>query len=290
MGKEAVDQDALEDLETEQPNEDEVIVEEEESSEGQETEDTEGEEGQEDAPQFTQHQLDNIVLKQKDKLNAKLDKATETSEQTNTELALANEKIKLQNIAIEQLKGTKQAPAEPNPDDFDGGTNDPEYLKKQGEYTQSIIQQEVTRQVAEASKQTETTTNINAQAETLNRLQTGHYEKVKEAKIKDYFTHEDSALEILGNDVVNQIISNFPDESHLLLNYLGTPANKDESEQLAMLIKTKPIKGVAKIGSIIEGKLSTKSKPKPAAPDPDEDVSGGSVQPSKRGPKGASYT
>lgn len=253
----------------------------------------EDETGQGDTqPQFTQDQIDNIVLKQKSKLNSKLGEAAEATAQANTELELAKQQNKILEIALSQAKEGKGSGvvSAPNPNDFDDGAYDSEYRKKQNQYHQSIIEKEVSNQVSSATKKLNETQSINDQARQLERKQTIHYEQVKQSNIKDYFKHEDAAIGLLGNEVVNEVINNFTDESHLLLNYLGNPKNKAETEQLSNLLKTSPIKGVAKIGSILSSKLTVKSKSKSNAPDPDEVISGGAAPKRQRGPKGAKYS
>lgn len=295
MGNAAVDQET--DISNESESVENKPVETEESNfvedSGEETTETEEieEEGQEDAPQFTQHQLDSIVLKQKNKLNSKLDVVTDVSEKANTDLAVEKQRTKLLEIALAQAKDVKQAPAAPKPDDFDDGILDPDYIKKQEEHTQSIIQQQVVDQVAKSNKEAQEIQIVNEETKALEIMQTAHYERVKESKIKDYFKHEDVALEIFGVDKVNEFIKEF-DKSHLILNYFGLPANREEAEQVSQLLKDKRsvVKGVAQIGAIIERELTLKSKPKQTIPDPDEDIQSTSSSKGKRGPKGATYT
>jgi len=173
----------------------------------------------------------------------------------------------------------------PKPDDFDEGTSDPGYIKKQDEYTQSIIQKQVSAQVAEATKHNETTVSINAQSQALQQKQFKHYERANEMKANDYAATEDKALAILGHEIANQMIGNF-DDAHVLLYFLGK--NTAEAESLANLISTNPIQGVAEIGRLrSELKIKPKSK---TAPDPDKEITGDSSQKGQRGPEGATYS
>ncbi len=230
----------------------------------------------EDAPQFTQAELDRIVLKQKEKLSKQKDAATSEASASNVELELEREKSKILELALEQQKQLK-AGAEPNPDDFDDGEDSLEYKTRKKEHDENKIKKIVAETVAVATQQTQVTQDANNSAVALEAKQSAHYENVKKANIKEYFTHEDAAIEILGNEVVNQIIDNFAAESHLLLNYLGLPANKAEAEQIVNLIKTKPVQGVAKLGGIIASKLTINPNSNTQTPDPNKEIKGGSV-------------
>jgi hypothetical protein len=273
MGNIAEDQETVapEDQETEAPEAEEAEVTTEEPEESAETKDVEVEIVREGTqPQFTQQQLNDTVSKRVKRLNRKVDEINDASNTANTELAIANEKNKILEIALQQAKSVKAAPNPPKADDFDGGTNDPEFIKKQDEYHHSIITSEVARQVSEATINTASTTDINAKSQELQRKQLKHYERANEIGAKDYATTEDKALEILGNEVANHMIDNF-DDSHILLYYLGK--NPVEAEHLSDLLKSNPIKGVAEIG-----RLSSELKIKPKtniAPDPDEEIQGG---------------
>lgn len=230
---------------------------------------------QEDAPQFTQNQLNGIVLKQKEKLNSKLDKATKASEQSSADLDIANERNKLLQMALDQARANKADVVKaPDSNDFDGGTSDPEYIKQQDTYNQSIIEKKVAEHVAKSNEDNQRTQIVNEQTKELETKQTAHYEMVKEANIKDYFNNEDVSLEIFGKDIVNGIIENFEEESHLILNYFGLPANKDIADNVNQLLRTKPIKGIAEIQSIVLRHLTPKSKDKTIAPNPDEEIKG----------------
>lgn len=267
----AEDLDTVEDLEVEQPDDVEVVVDDatvdaEDGGEDQEIEIVREVEGSQPSSDSQTG-----IRKRINKLNSKVDSANEETAEARNDLAAEREKTKILEIALGQAKNAGKVEKAPNPDDFDDGVNDPAYIKKQGDYTQSIIAKQVATQVAEATRQTEDTVNLNAQSQQLQRQQVEHYERAEKIGAKDYAETEDKALAILGNDIANQVIGNFKD-SHILLYYLGK--NTSEAERLANLLISNPIQGVAEFG-----RLSSQLKIKPktsTTPEPDEELKGDS--------------
>lgn len=265
----AEDQEVIEEVEVEEVVKTEEENPSEETAESTETEEVEIVRESEGSQPISDNQTG--IRKRINKLNSKVTAANEATSGANAELELEKEKTKLLNIALEQAKQSKPAPTAPNPDDFDEGINDPGYIKQHGEYTQSIIQQQVATQVAAATQQSVQTVNLNTQSQALQQKQVKHYERVNEMGIKNYSEIEDKAIGILGNETVIQIIDNF-DDAHIILAYLGTDKNLSEAENLANLIKTNPIQGVAAIGGLRKD-LKVRPKTK-TAPDPDTEIKG----------------
>lgn len=209
------------------------------------------------------------------KYKAKVAKVSDRAEKAEAELKLLREENTLKDLALEQAKAKQsQAPASiPNPDDFDGGVHDQAYIKAHGEYTQTLIKEQVGQQVAEATRQTTTAISQEAQQKELEKSQISHIQKAAKLKIKDYEVAEDRTIEILGLDNFNYLISNI-DQSPELVNYLGKKANEAEAIQIAEVAKTNP----AKAGILIGGVLA-KLKPKPgkskSIPEPDTELKGG---------------
>jgi hypothetical protein len=234
-------------------------------------------------PKFNQQEVNDIVSKRVNKLNAKVTEASESAGQINTELALANERNKILQLALEQAKAVPQETSLPMPDDFDEGVSDPEYIKKQAEYTQALINKGIAEGLAQVTQANSNTHNQQQVNDKLLSKQVKHYERAEKIGAKDYAVTEDKALEVLGNEVANHIIDNF-DDSHVILYYLGK--NPDEAERIAGLIKSQPIKGVAEMGRLsAELKVKTKSR---VAPDPDEEIQGG-IASSKKKRKGPTF-
>lgn len=221
---------------------------------------------------FTQQQVDDIVHKRIKRLNNKVEDATSTTSQTNAELELEREKNKLLALALEQAKENKQVQEvkRPDPNDFDDGVLDPEYIKQNDAYIDNMVQKQVEQRVAKATENVSKQNSQEEQSQALLKKQVKHYERAEEIGAKDYEQTEDVALKALGNEVANHIIDNF-DDSHVILYYLGK--NPDEAARIAKLIETRPIKGVAEVGRL-SAELKIKPKQKDITPNPDEEIKG----------------
>ncbi len=246
-------------------------------------------EGEEETqPLKTQHQVDSAVRKRVYRLNRAKDKVVGERDESNAANVILSEQNKLLEMALEQERGKKSLLAQPNPEDFEDGISNPEFIKQNAAFNQQTIQQEVSKQVGEATKQTVQQSTDEVDQASLERDQTKHYERVNDLKVKDYDVREDRALEIFGNEVVNQVIMNFP-KSHLMLYYLGTEKNAEEAKALAALLESSPVQGVAEFGRL-QGELTLKPKSN-STPGPDDELEGGAKSLSKkRGPQGATYS
>jgi len=212
------------------------------------------------------------IRKRINKLNKKVAQAEGTTADAEQELATEREKNKLLRLALDQ-KAPVEAATPPDPEDFDEGVRDPKYIRALTDYNQPMIAAEVQKQTAGL-----TPAQVDTVDPGLERKQTHHYERASDLGAKDFEETEDKAIEILGNDTVNQVINNFK-KSELLLYYLGK--NPGKAEEIAQLIKTNPIMGVAELGRM-EARLSAKPKSiTEPTPDPDEELQGGSPSASK---------
>ncbi|MBT5188126.1 MAG: hypothetical protein HOM01_15060, partial [Kordiimonadaceae bacterium] len=228
----------------------------------------------------------NGFQKRINKLNERNDKANERADKVASDLELEREQNKILKIALEQSRNKPEPITKPNPEDFDGGQYDPEFEKKQAEFNEHRIKSEVAQQLEASRQQAEVASNGNAQTRELEKKQIAHYEKADSIGAKDYAETEDKAIEILGNQVVNQVISNF-DDSHVLLYFLGK--NPAEAQRLQSLIESNPIKGVAEMGRL-QSELKIKPKNR-TTPEPDEELEGGSSSASSGAAlKGATFT
>ncbi len=287
MGNEAEKKDELEevteeqiDIEGEAPEQDETILATEEIATDDDAEpDEEIEIIREGTLSLKQQSLDGIIQKRVKKLNIKVDKATQQASEAETETALLRERNKILELAIEQQKSAQlnKPTVAPNPDDFDLGFEDPAFQKKQSEHNQAQIEAEVQRQVAGVTTNFVNNNAANEKNAELERKQIKHYERAGKIGAKDYSDTEDVAIEVLGNEITNQIISNF-DDSPVMLYYLGK--NRAEAERITNLIKTNPIKGVAEIGRL-QAELKIKPKRTSDTPEPDEEIVGGKASSSE---------
>lgn len=220
------------------------------------------------------------IRKRINKLNAKIAKAETGQEQSTADLEVERERNRLLQLALDQQNKPVDGP--PNPDDFDLGVSDAEYIK--------AFQTHITKGVKADMLQTQQTTQIKTQVDTdLRARQVAHYERADTLKVKDYDSTEDAAIAILGQNVVNELISS-SDKSPEILYYLGK--NPKVAEEINGLITSKQAtKAVLRIGAL-EARLKARPKAKTKhAPDPDEQLSGGTAGGSKgfNGLKGATF-
>ena len=207
--------------------------------------------------------------KRVNKLNARNEESVKTASDAETRATIAEERSKLLQMALDQRKDEGKANVPPDPNDFDDGVNDPGYTKKLNAYNQPLIDAAVQRSTSQISQQTQNdVANSN-----LEKMQTKHYERADELKMKDYEETEDKAISILGKDTANALIG-VSDNSHLVLYHLGK--NLELAEYFAELIKTNPLKATLELGALAGNmKVQRKGKTEPT-PDPDEELQGGS--------------
>lgn len=234
-------------------------------------------------PQFSKQQVTSIVNKRVQRLNSQKAEATEQAAASNDALALAEEKNRLLQIALEQAKEERNTVERPDPSKFDEGFNDPEFIKQNDAYNDSIIDAKVKATVEKASENVNVVQQETAQTQALRGQQVKHYERAEKMGAKDYEATEDAALAVLGNEVANEVIKNF-DDSQVILYYLGK--NPAEAERIKNLLDTNPIRGVAEVGRL-SSELKVKPKTK-LAPTPDDAIKG-DVSPSAKKGKGTTF-
>ncbi|MGI9306780.1 MAG: hypothetical protein ACR2P5_05685, partial [Gammaproteobacteria bacterium] len=192
---------------------------------------------------------------------------------TEKQLQRERDEKKILELRVQQLEGADQPLVEPDPEKFDLGADDPEFIKQDKVFKQESMKREVAEQVKEVTKGFQQDTSVADSAKRLKQAQDKHWDAADAMKAKDYQKKEDKAVEYLGKDIVNHIISLFPGDSHKMVYYLGT--NEDEAREIFELAsdeKTLPL-AVAELGSL---KAELKVKPKTqTASDPDEEVEGG---------------
>ncbi len=210
------------------------------------------------------------IRKRINKLNARNVEANERADVASQRNIDLEEKNKILEIALEQARENQTTLNPPNPSDFEEGVNDPKFQERHNSYNEARIKQEVEKQVQVSTRTVQDNSSVNVKSHELEKMQLKHYERATEIGAKDYSDTEDKAIEILGNEVTNHIIENFPD-SQFLLYYLGK--NPQEAERIALLIRDKPIQGVAEIGRLSsELKVKTKTV---TTPNPDVEIEGG---------------
>ena len=246
--------------------------------EAPESQDAEGGEGETLSPEDTQRDIDKAVQKRLRREKRKSAKDDGDAAQTAKDLTIEKEKNKLLTLALEQQNdATKAANLPPNPDDFEGA-DDPKYIEAVTAHTQKATRAMVREEVQQATADTTATQNEGEKKKSFERRNADHIRKSIALDASDYNATEDAVIDIIGQDMVDHIIT-ATDDAHLVLYYLGK--NVHEAESLKDLLDTDLVKGVMQIGrleAIAKGSPIVKSKP---TPDPDEELKGGSPSAAK---------
>lgn len=201
------------------------------------------------------------------RLNARNQVSEDAAALATSQLEIANQRIRLLEIAASQKLAT-EAPKPPDPLDYDDGASDPRYATALRDHTAGIVQAELQKQVTQ--QQNEAPTGYDPSSE---RKQEEHYKRADELGVKDYAEVEDAAIEILGAENANHIVQS-TGNSQLVLYHLGKNPNK--AEYFADLIKSKPVQAVFELGEL-SGNLVVKPRANMnPAPDPDTELEGGS--------------
>lgn len=221
------------------------------------------------------------IRKRINKLNARNAAATERASDAESKLGVIEAQNKLLRLALDQQSKTEEADLPPDPNDFDDGAKDPKYVKDLNDHNRRFFEAEFAKR--EVKQDTPPAPDVN-----LERKQTAHYEAAGKLGVKDYDKVEDAAIDILGRDTVNRLIS-ATDSSPRVLYFLGK--NPDVASEIAELIKTDPVAGVLKLGALGATLKVKPGKKSNVTPDPDEELTGTVRKDSKRrGPKGATFT
>ena len=242
----------------------------------------------------TQPQEDQVpagFFKRINKLNGKNAKLQGENSEVTQENSLLKEEVKLLRMAVDQSKG--QAPAQelkrPDPNDFDGGYIDDEYIKADNDYIEAKIAEGSLKAFEQYNKKSEVIQNEKVDSQGLQEKQKAHYERASKLNVKDYEDTEDKALAILGTENANHLIKGLPKDTEKILYHLGK--NPKKAERYAEMFKTRD----GTIEALVElGGLVTKIKVKPkttSAPDTDTNPKGGKAPGGGklRGPKGATF-
>jgi len=205
------------------------------------------------------------------KLNQKIVNANQERDNATTDKAILEEKNKLLEIALEQARSGKVDPVNPpNPDDYDAGTLDPEFIRKKEAWTDARIDQRISEGIAKATKSTVETQSTSTKAIDLQKKQASHYERAEKIGVKDYEATEDKAIEALGLEYTNHVIDHFNDSQNILY-YLGK--NPKDAEHLRSVLDESLVLGVAEIGRL-RSEIRVRPK-KQTTPNPDAPLEGG---------------
>lgn len=211
-------------------------------------------------------------LKRINKLNGKVDTAKQETAAEKEKREFLEDENRVLKVALDQARGTgkPEAPTLPNPDDFDGGPSDQDYIDKVIEYQDKVTEAKVAAGIQTARQQATVTAAQEAGAQKLEKKQAAHYERAAKLKVKDYEETEDKAIEIFGNEHTNHLIANL-DNSEVAFYYFGK--NPEVAQKYSDMLKREPIKGLIEIGGLL-AKIKVKPK-RESAPDPDTELEGG---------------
>ncbi|MCH7624003.1 MAG: hypothetical protein IIB46_07990 [Nitrospinae bacterium] len=128
-----------------------------------------------------------------------------------------------------------QKPKAPDPDNFDDGTMDPDYIKQVSSYEDARMDSRMNERFRkeDISKEKE-----RSAADSL-RNQDKHYERAEKLKMKNYLDVEETAKDRLGNRVVEVIIDQL-DTSEILLGFFGAKDNEAQAEHYSKIIEKNP--------------------------------------------------
>jgi len=218
------------------------------------------------------------------RINQKVDAEKGRADTAEARAKRAEEETELLKSQIREAT-QPQAPAKPKPDDFDEGVYDPGFIEQQDLYDEYRIDKKVEEKLSKVIKRQTTNTSVEAKSANLDRKAREHYQRADKLKSSDFGDTEDKAIEIMGGDVVKDIIENLPN-SERLVYYLGK--NPDVAAVVAAQMKSNPAQAVFRLGEI-GAKLKVRPKSK-VAPDPDDELpGGGSPRKQPLGPPGATY-
>lgn len=250
----------IEDLNVSQETEEPETEEEETEPEGEVEIVLEGEEEPSSKPAKSRY------AKRIDKLNGKIHEAKSETEAERQRREFLEEQNKLLRKQLEKQDTSDKAP---NPDDFET-TEDFESAK--ADYDEKRFK-ELARQEAERlfeeSQSNTTQAQINAAKDA---AMTEHYERAEAANIPNYEALEDAAIEVMGKELVSEIMVN-TDRSHIVLAHLGMEKNREKAERFAQLVKTSPVKCLLEIGALAKD-LKVQRRHSPAA-DPETTIDKG---------------
>ena len=221
--------------------------------------------------------------------NAQISESNERAEKAEQELAAYKQ-------ALQTVQGT-QAPqlVAPDPNDFSkfpDGAQDAAFIRENNDFIIKSNQQGFNQQIQDAQKQSAGFQNQRTQEDTLQQSKSRHYEKAAELKVPDFEEMEDNAIRLLGEDLFNVIVKDWPETSPQMAYILGK--NADEASRIRRFAENgESVKCVQAIERIA-AKVKVKTK-KTIPADPDKKLEGGILSSKNklgymdRGPKGAKF-
>ncbi len=232
------------------------------------------------------------IRKRINKVLGERDQARGAAKDSDSQLEVEREKNKLLELALKQKEGpVDKVPTMPNPEDFDGGAYNPDFIKEQGAYTQHLVDSKIADAVAAAQQTAKDNQAVSDSEQEMEAKKDLHYQKAEKLQVKDYEGSEVSARQVLGDNLADDIIMLFSDvddglpTSEAILFHYGK--NKEAAARLKDLARANPGLAIGRVGSVrAQIQIVRKNK---TLPDPDEQLKGGSVGGSSKRSKGAKF-
>lgn len=274
MSEQAIETDENEDFQIVAEPEDEVV----EETDEQETDAPEVEEGEEvesepeteiAAESETDEEVE-VVFEGEDEPTSKpvrgvrrlvkrLGEAKAETDQERKQREALEEENKLLRMKILQQQNVTEA--EPNADDFD---TDAEYQAALKDHfkreARKAAQEETARLISETRQQTTQAQKSAARSSQLDE----HYKRVDSSGIKGYDELEGTAIEIMGQDLVEEIAAN-NDKGHLIIAHLGV--NVGKAEKYARMARENPVRTLLEIGALANELKVQRKRSRPASPE-----------------------
>jgi len=275
------------DSETEDPGEEEEDSEDSEDSgdEGEYEIVLEGDEGLSDKELKTQKFHNRM-----NERNAETLKAKESEAKANAELEAKNKELDLYKNLLEQKgQGVKSGP--PNPDNYDGGSYDPAYIKDINTFHANQAAIDANKRILQARAEDDHRKKIEDKKKEIEKSYESHYQRAtdldKKLKKKDYDETEKVAFDILGEAKADFIVETF-DNSELIFYKFGK--DKAKAKYFSDLLDRSPGRALKELG-VFESKIKKVKRKINKTPDPESKSKGGYIKSKKgqRGPPGAKY-
>lgn len=186
----------------------------------------------------------------------RLDNAKSETDEIRRELEASRAEAELYRKRFEQIEKPKDV--KPNIDDFD---TDSEYQSALEDHYKRVAEQAAAEKVQSVIAETQQQTTQAQKGHVRNQKLAEHYKRVDEINIKDYDTLEGTAIELMGQDFIEELAAN-TEGAPLLIAHLAT--NPGKAEKYAQMARSEPVKALLEIGALLPD-LKPKRKRSPAA-------------------------
>lgn len=201
--------------------------------------------------------------------------AVSERDQMASEKEVLVEKNKLLELKLSQKEGKSTKLVEPDPANYDEEEGSTEYLRDKKDYDTATFNKKVAEEVRKHLDVADKSNQQRLQTEATDRNLTVYYKNVTEHGDPNYDDAEKNFIEAVGEEDLRYLAGKFPEDTHILVSYLGHKNNAAELRELAETINRDPVLGLDKISSL-RRELKVQKKSKKTLPNPDEPISGAS--------------